>query len=94
VFEAEACSRSRTTRPTYFSIGANQTFTIFIANKVRQGVTPAVNAVAFVIVAAAVMVALSAELPRRRNLRRAEEASRQAQLADIAFLGRTVPVLQ
>jgi ABC-type spermidine/putrescine transport system permease subunit II len=54
VFEAEACSRSRTTRPTYFSIGANQTFTIFIANKVRQGVTPAVNAVAFVIVAAAV----------------------------------------
>ena len=36
---------------TYFAIGAEQTFTIFIANKVRQGVTPAVNAVAFVIVA-------------------------------------------
>jgi ABC-type spermidine/putrescine transport system permease subunit II len=80
--------------PTYFSIGANQTFTIFIANKVRQRVTPAVNAVAFVIVAAAVVVALSAELRRRRSLRRAEEASRQQQLADIAFSGRTVPVLQ
>ena len=25
---------------TYFAIGAEQTFTIFIANKVRQGVTP------------------------------------------------------
>jgi hypothetical protein len=56
-------------------------------------VTPAIP-VAFVIVAAAVVVALSAELRRRRNLRRAEEASRLAQLADIAFAGRTVPVLQ
>jgi hypothetical protein len=62
VFEAEACSRSRPTRPTYFSIGA-------------------------------LVVTLSIEL-RRRNLRRAEEALRQAQLADIAFSGRTVPVLQ
>jgi len=39
------------------------------------------------------VVTLSIEL-RRRNLRRAEEALRQAQLADIAFSGRTVPVLQ
>ena len=35
---------------TYFAIGAEQTFAIFIANKVRQGVTPAVNAVAFILV--------------------------------------------
>ena len=51
---------------TYFAIGAEQTFTIFIANKVRQGVTPAVNAVAFIIVAVTVLVAVVVEVRRRR----------------------------
>src|SRR5215472_104381 len=59
---------------TYFAIGANSTFTIFIANKVRQGVTPAVNAVAFVIVTVTILVALAAEVRRRRGLERAEKA--------------------
>ena len=68
---------------TYFAIGAQQTFTIFIANKVRQGVTPAVNAVAFIIVAVTVVVALLVELRRRRALARAEEAARRAQIADV-----------
>ncbi|MGH6720215.1 MAG: ABC transporter permease, partial [Alphaproteobacteria bacterium] len=43
---------------TYFSIGAESTFTIFIANKVRQGVTPAVNAVAVIIIATTIVVAV------------------------------------
>ena len=77
---------------TYFSIGANQTFTIFIANKVRQGVTPAVNAVAFVIVAATVIVALAVEYRRRRALIRANEAARKAQLADIELSGGSLQV--
>lgn len=68
---------------TYFAIGAQQTFTIFIANKVRQGVTPAVNAVAFIIVAVTIVVALLVELRRRRALARAEEAARRAQIADV-----------
>jgi spermidine/putrescine transport system permease protein len=68
---------------TYFAIGAQQTFTIFIANKVRQGVTPAVNAVAFIIVAVTVTVAVLVEVLRRRALARAEQAARLAQIADV-----------
>jgi spermidine/putrescine transport system permease protein len=74
---------------TYFAIGANSTFTIFIANKVRQGVTPAVNAVAFVIVALTILVALVAEIRRRRGSERAERAARLAQRADLALAGVT-----
>ncbi len=70
---------------TYFAIGAEQTFTIFIANKVRQGVTPAVNAVAFVIVATTILIAIILEVRRRRRLRRAAEVTRQAELADLAL---------
>ncbi|HXV25553.1 MAG TPA: ABC transporter permease [Alphaproteobacteria bacterium] len=52
---------------TYFSIGADQTFTIFIANKVRQGVTPAVNAIAFVIVVLTIAAAVAVKLRRGRQ---------------------------
>ena len=68
---------------TYFAIGAKQTFTIFIANKVRQGVTPAVNAVAFIIVAVTVLVAVVVEVRRRRAAAAAAETARRAQIADI-----------
>ena len=68
---------------TYFAIGAEQTFTIFIANKVRQGVTPAVNAVAFIIVAVTVLVAVVLEVRRRRAVAHAAEAARLAQIADV-----------
>jgi spermidine/putrescine transport system permease protein len=70
---------------TYFSIGAESTFTIFIANKVRQGVTPAVNAVAFIIVATTILVAILFEIRRRRMMKQAAEAARRAQAADIAL---------
>jgi spermidine/putrescine transport system permease protein len=70
---------------TYFSIGAGSTFTIFIANKVRQGVTPAVNAVAFIIVATTIVIAIVFEVRRRRRERRTAEAARQAQAADVAM---------
>jgi spermidine/putrescine transport system permease protein len=68
---------------TYFSIGAEQTFTIFIANKVRQGVTPAVNAVAVIIVAVTIAAAIAVEIRRRGNERRALEAARRAQILDM-----------
>jgi len=70
---------------TYFAIGAEQTFTIFIANKVRQGVTPAVNAVAVVIVVTTVLAALAVEVRRRRVAKQAAIARRQAEQADIAL---------
>jgi spermidine/putrescine transport system permease protein len=72
---------------TYFSIGAENTFTIFIANKVRQGVTPAVNAVAFIIIATTILVAVIYEVRRRRWAKHAAEVARQAQLDDIALAG-------
>jgi spermidine/putrescine transport system permease protein len=72
---------------TYFSIGAESTFTIFIANSVRQGVTPAVNAVATIIVVVTIAVAVAVEWQRRRRQRRAEEAERRAALADLALAG-------
>jgi spermidine/putrescine transport system permease protein len=70
---------------TYFAIGAESTFTIFIANKVRQGVTPAVNAVAFIIIASTIIVAVTWEVRRRRRAARAAEAARRAQASDVAL---------
>lgn len=60
---------------TYFSIGAEQTFTIFIANKVRQGVTPAVNAIAFVIVVLTILTAVAVKLRHRGDRRQLLEQS-------------------
>jgi len=77
---------------TYFAIGAEQTFTIFIANKVRQGVTPAVNAVAFIIVALTVLVAIVLEVRRRRRARLAAIAARRAEQADLALAQGIAPM--
>jgi len=76
---------------TYFSIGAENTFTIFIANKVRQGVTPAVNAVAVIIIAVTILVAVVFEVRRRGRARRAAEVARLAQMADVAMAGGLAP---
>ncbi len=70
---------------TYFSIGAEQTFTIFVANKVRQGVTPAVNAIAVVIVLTTILVAFLVEVRRRRQAKVQAAARRAAEQADIAL---------
>jgi spermidine/putrescine transport system permease protein len=72
---------------TYFAIGAEQTFAIFIANKVRQGVTPAVNAVAFVLVAATIAVAIAVEIRRRGAERRMMIAAQRAQQIDVEIAG-------
>jgi spermidine/putrescine transport system permease protein len=76
---------------TYFAIGAEQTFAIFIANKVRQGVTPAVNAVAFILVVTTIAVAVAAEIRRRGAASRALEAARLAQQADVEIAGALRP---
>lgn len=79
---------------TYFSIGAESTFTIFIANSVRQGVTPAVNAVAFVIVVITVLAAAGYEIGRRRAERQRDIARRAAIQAEMQeeLLGKPVVV--
>jgi spermidine/putrescine transport system permease protein len=68
---------------TYFAIGAESTFTIFIANSVRQGVTPAVNAVAVVIVMLTVLGAAAYEINRRRGERQRDRARRAAMQAEM-----------
>ena len=59
---------------TLFVRGLDTTLTIYIANKVRTGVTPAVNALGLVLIALTVAAAVAYELLRRRELRKAAAA--------------------
>ncbi|HEX6092200.1 MAG TPA: ABC transporter permease [Dongiaceae bacterium] len=77
---------------TYFSIGAEQTFTIFIANKVRQGVTPAVNAVAFVIIVLTIALSIVANMRRARQRRAAVEPAERAKPAPLAAAEGLPPI--
>ena len=60
-------------------------------SKVRQGVTPAVNAVAVILVVATVAVAIAAEIRRRNAAGRAMEAARVAQQADVEMAAGLQP---
>jgi len=55
---------------TLFTIGNDQTLTIYIAAKLKQGVTPAVNALACAMVATTVIGGMAYELARRREAAR------------------------
>lgn len=55
---------------TLFVRGFETPLTIFIATKVRTGLTPAVNALALVIIAATIIGAIAYEILRRRTARR------------------------
>jgi spermidine/putrescine transport system permease protein len=59
---------------TLFVRGLDTTLTIYIANKVRTGVTPAVNALGLVLIALTVAAAVAYELLRRREIRKAGAA--------------------
>ena len=59
---------------TLFVRGLDTTLTLYIANKVRTGVTPAVNALGLVLIALTVAAAVAYELLRRRELRKAAAA--------------------
>lgn len=52
---------------TLFVRGFETPLTVFIATKVRTGLTPAVNALALILIAAAVLGAVAYELARRRR---------------------------
>jgi spermidine/putrescine transport system permease protein len=56
---------------TLFTIGADTTFTLHIASKVRLGLTPAINALTVIMVLLTVAGAVACELARRRAARRA-----------------------
>jgi spermidine/putrescine transport system permease protein len=63
---------------TVFTIGNDLTFTMFIVGKVRKGVQPDTNALAFVLVTATVIGGIAYEIVRRREVRRAEARVRAA----------------
>jgi len=64
---------------TLFVRGLEETLTIYIASKVRTGVTPAVNALGLILIAATIAVAVTYEILRRRR-----EAVRPAALPEAA----------
>ena len=63
---------------TVFTIGNDLTFTMFIVGKVRKGVQPDTNALAFVLVAVTIVGGIVYEVVRRREARRAETRVRAA----------------
>lgn len=64
---------------TLFTRGTDTTLTIFIASKVRTGLTPAVNALGVILILVTVAGAIGYEILRRREAARAREATRRAQ---------------
>lgn len=70
---------------TAFTIGNDNTFTIYIVGKVRKGVTPDTNALAFVLVVATIIGGVTYELVRRREMKRAAQRARAAVAADEAM---------
>lgn len=71
---------------TVFTIGNDLTFTMYIVGKVRKGVQPDTNALAFVLVVATIAGGIAYEVVRRREARRAEARVRMAIRAEEAVV--------
>lgn len=71
---------------TVFTIGNDLTFTMFIVGKVRKGVQPDTNALAFVLVVLTIVGGVVYEVVRRREVRRAEARARAAMRAGEAAM--------
>ena len=62
---------------TQFTRGGADTLTVYVFSQVRSGITPTINALAFLLICVTLVLALAYEINRRRRAR--EEAARQAQ---------------
>lgn len=69
---------------TLFTIGNDITLTMFIAGKIRSGTTPALNALAFVMVTFTIVAGVVYEVLRRREVARAQARARAARQAELA----------
>jgi spermidine/putrescine transport system permease protein len=69
---------------TTFAILADKTLVTVLAGQVRQGTTPALSALAVVIIGISLAGAITYELLKRREQRRAEAAQLRAKLAEQA----------
>lgn len=61
---------------TLFVRGFDTTLTVYIATKVRTGLTPAVNALGLIMILVTVLLAIGYEVLRRREEKKKEEANR------------------
>lgn len=62
---------------TLFTRGTSNTLTVYVFSKVRSGITPSINALAFLLISATLVAALVYETRRRRHA--ALEAAREAE---------------
>jgi spermidine/putrescine transport system permease protein len=76
---------------TVFTIGNDLTFTMYIVGKVRKGVQPDTNALAFVLVALTVVGGVAYEVVRRREVRLAEARAQAALRAGAAAVMAPLP---
>jgi spermidine/putrescine transport system permease protein len=72
---------------TTFAILADRTLVTVLAGQVRQGTTPALSALAVVIISISLIGAISYEILKRREQRRTEAANLRAKLAEQAETG-------
>lgn len=62
---------------TQFTRGGMDTLTVYVFSKVRSGITPTINALAFLLICITLVLAVIYEINRRRRAR--EEAAREAE---------------
>jgi spermidine/putrescine transport system permease protein len=67
---------------TLFVKGHDTTLTVYIASKVRTGLTPAVNALGLVLIVITILLAAAYELRRRHEAKSAEQKAAQMEQAD------------
>lgn len=72
---------------TQFTRGGKDTLTVYVFSMVRSGVTPAINALAFLLIMVTLMLALIYELNRRRLARIEGEREAEARRATAAEEG-------
>jgi spermidine/putrescine transport system permease protein len=75
---------------TTFAILADKTLTTVLAGRVRQGTTPAISALAVVIIAISLIGAIAYELARRTEANRDKARNRAAAEAERSELGEAV----
>ncbi|MFN3577948.1 MAG: ABC transporter permease [Tabrizicola sp.] len=71
---------------TQFTRGGADTLTVYVFSKVRSGITPTINALAFLLICVTLVLALVYEVNRRRKARIEAEREAEARRAEAALL--------
>ncbi|WP_149588875.1 ABC transporter permease [Tabrizicola flagellatus] len=71
---------------TQFTRGGADTLTVYVFSKVRSGITPTINALAFLLICVTLVLALVYEINRRRKARIEAEREAEARRAEAAML--------